>query len=403
MKILQLTNRIPFPLHDGGNLAVFAYTEGLANAGVELSLLSMNTKRHFVDLSTLPDFFRKQLKLFETVYIDNSIKPLDAFFNLFSSHSYNIQRFVSEAFEHKLQQMLQNNHYDIVHLEGLYLTSYIPTIRKFSKAKIALRSHNIEFLIWERLAKGEGNLIKKKYLSLLAKRLKKYELQHLHDSDLIIPISENDLELYQSFGCTREKLFYQPFAIDTDKIKSTITHHQDDIKLYNISALDWLPNREGINWLLEKIMPVLQHRLPNTQLYLAGRNMPQQYFDTRLPNVVTLGEVEDAQIFESDKAILLAPLFSGSGVRIKIFQAMAAGKAIVTTTIGAEGIAVQDGLHLILADTEKDFIEKTIALVQNPQRIATLGTNAQNLIKEQYNRKKIIQQLLDRYATLLNI
>ncbi len=400
MKILQLTNRIPYPLHDGGNLAAFAYTEGLVDAGVELSLLSMNTKRHFVDTASLPDFFHNKLKRFDAVYVDNSIKPLDAFLNLFTATSYNIQRFITKDFEEKLIEVLQNTNFDIVHLEGLYLVPYIPTIRKYSNAKIALRSHNIEYFIWERLAQGENNFIKKKYLSLLAKRLKKFELNHLQDTDLIIPISEKDEEIYKSLGCKVDKLFYQPFAINLKKIESAPIEKQEGIKLYNISALDWLPNREGMNWLLENVLPSLNQQLPNIKFYLAGRNMPQHYFDIKLPNVEVLGEVPDAKVFESDKDILLAPLFSGSGVRIKIFQAMAAGKAIITTSIGAEGIDAQDGEHLIIANTAKDFIQKTIELANNPQRIAILGSNAQNLIKEKYNRQEIIQSLLEKYQSL---
>jgi glycosyltransferase involved in cell wall biosynthesis len=399
MRILQVTNRIPFPLNDGGNIGVHYYTEGFLNAGVQLSLLAMNTTRHWVDISKLPPLYNR-LHRFETVTVDNRIKPLDAFVNLFQTSSYNINRFVSKAFEHKLIDMLQEQPYDIIQLEGLFLVPYIATIRKYTTAKIAIRQHNIEFNIWERLTAQAQNPLKKWYLKLLTKRLKRFELAHIHDYDLVLPISNRDAQAYQALGCTKP-IYLHPFGVDVQNIPFTPYHQGQAISLYHLGAMDWLPNQESVDWLLEHVMPQLAQEIPWLKLYLAGRNMPQKYFELQLPNVVVMGEVPDAQTFERDKSILVVPLLSGGGVRIKIFQAMAMGKMIITSSVGVEGIEAQHGLHIILADTPKQFIEAIHTAIKNPQTIAQMGVQARNLIETQYDRQQLIQALLQRYGQLI--
>jgi glycosyltransferase involved in cell wall biosynthesis len=399
MKILQLTNRIPFPLNDGGNLAVHAITEGFLQAGVSLSMLTMNTTRHWVDINTLPSLY-KEIQHFKSVTVDNRVKPLDAFLNLFKSSSYNIDRFISREYNQELTHILQKENFDIIHLEGLFLVPYIKTIRKYSKAKIAIRQHNIEFSIWERLAAQIRNPLKKAYLSLLAKRLKKFELEHINDYDLIVPISEKEEKAYINLGA-KPPLFLHPFGIDIEKIP----FHPSDalpISLYHIGAMDWLPNKESVDWLLEKVMPLINDQLPETKLYLAGRNMPEYYTKQNWKNVEVLGEVPDAATFEKDKSVLVVPLLSGGGVRIKIFQAMAMGKTVITTSIGVEGIAAENNKEVFIADTPEEFARKIIEIVQQPDLIRQTGSAARKLITEKYNRPLLIKDLLERYQRLLD-
>lgn len=399
MKILQLTNRIPFPLHDGGNLAVHAITDGFLRAGVSLSLLAMNTTRHWVDINTLPPLY-KRIQHFRSVKVDNRIKPLDALLSLFKGSSYNIDRFISKEYDRELIDMLQKEDYDIVHLEGLFLVPYIKTIRKYSRAKIVMRQHNIEFSIWERLANQSKSPVKKAYLSLLAKRLRNFELDHINDYDLILPISPEEEKAYTLLGTTCP-LFLHPFGIDISEIPFSPANSMP-LSLYHIGAMDWLPNQESVNWLLEKVMPLIGEQLPETKLYLAGRNMPEAYLQLKQKNVVVVGEVPDAAAFEQYKSILVVPLLSGGGVRIKIFQAMAMGKTVITTNIGVEGIEAENNKEVFIADTPQEFAGKIIDLVQQPELIQKTGIAARKLIEEKYNRSILIGHLLKRYEELLS-
>ncbi len=398
MKILQLVNRIPYPLNDGGSIGIHYYTEGYIQAGVSLSMLAMNTFRHWVVLEDLPDIYGK-LKHFVAVPVDNRVKVRDAFFNLFKGTSYNIDRFINPEFEQALIALLQKENFDIIQLEGLFVVPYLPVIRTYSKAKVVIRQHNIEFRIWERLAEQARNPFKKMYLRLLAKRLKRFELEHMQDYDLILPISREDEQFYKKLGHS-SPVYLHPFGVDTDKIPFLPVSNAL-ISLYHIGAMDWQPNLESVNWLLEKIMPLLRTSLPEVKLYLAGRNMPDYYKQQHWDNVEVVGEVPDARAFEQDKSILLVPLLSGGGVRIKIFQAMAMGKAIVTTPIGVEGIEAEDGVHLMIADTPELFAAKIIELVSRPDQIRQLGTAARLLMSQRYDQKKLIIRLLERYRQLL--
>lgn len=397
MKILQLVNRIPYPLNDGGSLGIHYYTQGFIDAGVRLSMLAMNTTRHWVEEQNLPPLYR-QLEHFVTVKVDNRVKPLPALLNLFGSSSYNIDRFVTTGYRNALVALLQQETFDVIQLESLFLVPYIPVIRQYSKAKVVIRQHNIEYRIWERLAAQAGNPLKKWYLRLLARRLKQFELRHLDDYDLILPISEADQQLLQALG-VRKPMFLHPFGIDIAHIPYCPATEQP-LSLYHIGAMDWLPNQESVNWLLEQVMPLVSRELPGIKLHLAGRNMPEYYLKNTWPNVVVAGEVPDAMAFERDKSMLLVPLLSGGGVRIKIFQGMAMGKTIVTTPVGLEGIEARDGQDVLVAETPEAFARKIIGVVRQPGQLTAIGTAARRLIEEKYDRKKLIAALLDRYRRL---
>ena len=397
MRILQLVNRIPYPLNDGGNIGVHYYTEGFLKAGVDLSMLAMNTTRHWIDTEQLPALY-SELAYFKAIEVDNRVKPLDAFLNLFKNSSYNIDRFISDEYKKELIDLLQKNTFDVVQLEGLFLVPYIEIIRKYSKAKISIRQHNIEFRIWERLASKAKNPLKKWYLQLLAKRLKAFEIKHLNDYDLALTISKEDDVFFKSLGKT-SPTYLHTFGIDIDKIPFAPSSKLP-LSLYHIGAMDWLPNQESVDWLLENVMPIVIEKMPDVQLHLAGRNMPEHYFAKETKNIIIHGEVPDAQAFEQNKSILVVPLLSGGGVRIKIFQAMAMGKTIVTTPVGVEGIEVND--EVFIADDATNFANKIIEILQCPHLVETTGKAARKLVEEKYNRSVLIQNLLNKYEQLCN-
>lgn len=150
LKILILTPRIPYPLKDGGAIAMNQTLECYIEQDCEVSLFALNTSRHWVDESTLPVFYNK-LKKIETVFVKTDINPLSAFFNLFTDKSYNVERFVNKQVEQKLIGLLQSETYDIIQFESIYTSPYLKTARKYSNAKCVCRVHNIEHVIWQRL------------------------------------------------------------------------------------------------------------------------------------------------------------------------------------------------------------------------------------------------------------
>ena len=150
MKILQLCHKPPFPPVDGGAIAMNNITQGLLALGHQVKVLTVETAKHPIDPNLSSDY--KLLTEFDSVFIDTSIKKKDALINLFQDRSYNIQRFVSEELNEKLNNLLEEKSFDLVILEGLFVAPYYKVIRKQHKGKIILRAHNVEFKIWERMS-----------------------------------------------------------------------------------------------------------------------------------------------------------------------------------------------------------------------------------------------------------
>lgn len=397
MKILQVCSKIPYPSKDGGSMAMNILTEGLMANGNQVTVLAMSTPKSFIKSNEVnPDYQTKTN--FQTVFIDTSIKPLDAFFNLFSRKSYNIIRFYSKEFERALEALLIKEKFDIIHLETLWVTPYVEAIRKKTKAKIVYRSHNVEYRIWERLATISENPLKKKYLQLLAARLKKYEVSMLSKYDAIASITELDITTYKKLGCTLP-MKHIPFGVSIAKYIPQRAEIEFP-SLFHIGSMDWMPNDEAIKWFLKKIWPTIHTKFPNLNLYLAGRNMPTWLAELKMTNVIVLGEVEDQLAFMNSKSVMIVPLQSGGGMRIKIIEGMALAKTIVSTSIGAEGIASEDKVNILLADTEIEFEQAIENCITNKAVTETIGKNARMLIENKYDNEKICKHLLEFYLTL---
>ena len=391
MKILQICNKPPYPAVDGGAIAMNNTTQGLISNGYEVKVLAISTAKHPVNIDSLPEDYLVRTK-FESVFIDTSIKLKDAFFNLFSSKSYNIERFISKDLTKKLIAILEKENFDIIILESLFVAPYIESIKKISKAKIVLRAHNVEYKIWERISLNTKNPIKKSYLSLLAKRLKAYEIKTFKDLDGIVAMTKVDADQFVQLGFNKGIT-----AVPTGYIINQTDGENVEVEknsIFHIASMDWLPNVEGINWFLNKVWKSVHLKAPNSKLYLAGREMPQEFYNLKLDNVITVGKVESAKEFYLSKKIMIVPVLSGSGMRIKIIEGMALGKVIISTTIGAEGIQVTNNKNILIADSPEEFSEAIIKCTSDENFCNEIGLNAQKLIVEKYSNSNLSNQLI---------
>lgn len=393
MKVLQLCNKPPQPIVDGGCIAINNIATGLLNEKIDLKILTIATQKHPFDITKFDQDFAKKTR-FESVFVDTRINVIDAFSALVTSDSYNISRFFSPDFNKRLMEVLSEETFDIVHLEGLFMTPYIDTIRKNSSAKIVLRSHNLEHLIWERLANSTGNSAKKLYLKHLSSKLKKYEYKTIKEVDGIAAISFEDTSRYEKLE-GNAPLLTIPFGINLDKYPLVDNNPGTSCTLFHIGSMDWEPNKEAVNWLLDDIWPKLEKE--NIQLHLAGRNMPGYIQQQATDKLIVHGEVPSAIEFMSDYNIMIAPLLSGSGMRVKIIEAMGLGKGVITTKIGAEGINYENGENIRIANTSAEIIATVKELISNPAEVKRLGKNARQLIESHYDNTMIIKNLLTFY------
>ncbi|MBI4946526.1 MAG: glycosyltransferase [Bacteroidetes bacterium] len=405
MKILQLCNKFVYPPKDGGAIGIFNYTKAFSSLGCEVTMLAMNTSKHPYDVKDLPEEIKK-LADFITVDVDNAVKPFAALANLLQNRSYNIARFISSAYNDKLIELLHNKKFDIIQLEGLYLSPYVETIRAFSDAKIVMRSHNIEHEIWERIAGNEKNILRKWYLKILAKQLCNYEISRLNKYDLMTSVTERDAQMLKSFGCELP-IHICPAPYDETVLKPDKTKMEFP-SLFFIGALDWMPNVEGLEWFLKNvwqklaILPLAKGVHGDLKFYIAGRNADK----IKLPiikNVEVIGEVENAYDFMNSQGIMIVPLFSGSGIRVKIIEGMALGKTIVSTTLGAEGIPCKDGQNILIADTPETFAEKIVKCINEKIFFTIIGDNALQFARRQFSSREVTTKLLEFYQQHLAI
>lgn len=397
MKILQICNKPPYPPKDGGCMAMNNITQGLLEAGHEVKVLAMNTPKHFTDLKTVPEEYKNKTD-FEVVFVDTSIKITDAFLNLFTTTSYNIKRFYSEVFENRLIELLKANQYDIVQLESVYTVPYLKTIREYSKAKVILRTHNVEHKIWEQLSDTNKNSIKKIYLQLLAKRLKNYETKQLNEVDGIASISEEDTALFREMGC-KKPIVHIPFSIDSAAYPIQLQTTTADA-LFHLGSMDWKPNQEGVIWFLNNVWHKLPIQHPFLKLYLAGRNMPEEIKRTTYKNLIINGTINNPIEYMQSKSIMIVPLFSGSGMRVKIIEGMALGKIIISTSIGAEGILCKDRKNILIANTPDEFMEAINTCLSDKLLSESIKRNARLLVEEYYDIKKNTSKLVSFYKEI---
>lgn len=398
MKVLFLCNKSPFPPIEGGPLAMNANIRSLIKAGHQVKVLALNTNKYNINPADIPETYKQQTGI-ELIDVDLSLKPTDAFIHLFSGKSYHVERFISNEFRQRLSEVLKSDSFDIVQLEMLYMTPYLDLIRKHSNASVILRSHNIEHLIWKRITQKTRNPLKRAYIRHLTGQLRKYELNHLNSYDGIAAITRNDADFFKKYGC-KIPLTDIPFGVEVNDYPVSSGNFESP-SLFHLGSMNWMPNLEGINWFLDTAWPLIHKQFPQLKLHLAGRGMPESLLNMKHSNVEIIGEVPDAQEFIRSHTVMVVPLFSGSGIRIKIIEGMAMGKAIISTKIGAEGINYTNGENILIADTAEEFPEAVRKCVESPELCGILGKNARRLIEEEHSLEHVMAKLEKFYNQIL--
>ena len=402
MKILCLCTKFPHPPKDGGTMAMLSMIRGFYRAGHEVTVLTMNTPKHYVTLSSIPVEVRIMAE-FHAVDVNTQVNVFDAMANLFfSRESYHVLRFTSRPFRDELERLLNLKQYDVIQLETLYMAPYISTIRKMnSKALISLRAHNIENEIWRRRAQNSTNPIKEYYFYVTANRIRNYEemVFSANQFDVVIPITGRDSRIIKELG-VKKPVFVSEAGIDADALDKREVKMEHP-SLFYIGSLDWEPNREGIDWFLKEVWPTISRTYPKVKFYLAGRNMPESYHKLANDQLVVLGEVENAAQLIKSKSIMIVPILSGSGMRVKIVEGMAYGKAIVATTMAAEGMGVRHNQHILLADKPDRFINAISVLIEKRSMLDTIGFQARKFCEDRFDNDKIVGRLLKFYQDQL--
>jgi glycosyltransferase involved in cell wall biosynthesis len=399
VKALFLTYSVPFPPKSGYPIVVYNTIKGLLSLDVEVTLFSLNPDKDQVDTEDIYDPVFDNIA-FNSFDLDTEVNVWGAFFNIFSNESYNVSRFFDDDAAKQLENILRENDFDVIQFEGLFVVPYLDVVKSYSRAKLIYRAHNIVFDVWERIATIERFKPRQKYLQFLARRLKDYEKEQINRFHQIFAISEPDRHDILQFGCeTKVEVF--PVALDFDKY---VAHQSEGgfPTLFHIGAMNWRPNKEGLEWFLYEIWPDLEKLSSELRFYIAGKNMQREFFEYDSDNVVVEGEVMDAVEFMNSKSIMIVPLLSGSGMRVKIIEGMAMRKCVIATTIAAEGIECQHGRDILIADTADEFYRSILQCITNPNRCREIGENARKTAEKHYDISNVAKRMVNVYEQLIN-
>ena len=391
---------MPFPPNDGGSIAIYNTTIGLIENDVNVNLIAINPSREWVDEDVLPAEFRERTK-FQSVSVDTRIKPFKAFFNLLGNQSYFIQRFYSRDFSNRLIEIIRNETYDIIQIEHLYMCIYIGTIQKYTNAKIVLRPQNVEFEVWEGYLKNTTNPFKRIFIQVATKRLKKFETKIVSEVDGIIAITPKDADVFKR-NTDKVPVIDVPVSFNYQLLESYDFEKQYEKFpiVYHLGSMNWRPNEEAVFWFLHKVFPELKKKFPKIKIHLAGKKMQSCFMNQSDNNLIVEGLVENALAYQEDKAIMIVPLLSGSGIRAKIIEGMALGKTIISTSTGAQGINCINEKDILIADTPDEFVHQIRRCVESEQFCRKIGNSARKFAFENFHYKACAKRMIEFYRSL---
>lgn len=386
MTILQLAPRMPYPLTDGGAIGIFNITKSLAELGHEITLVTF-------PLDDAEETREAVAAISKYAKVEMVSKPLPARWKVLArtvlQGAYPIERrMMPEMFE-LLQGILERQRFDVVHVDHAHMGKYGLWIKREYGLPIVLREHNFESLIYERFARTGPNPMKRIVARMHGRRLKQEEITFLKNFDAISAITEEDAKMMREL-VPRANIRVIPAGVDTDYFRPSDIPEDPDQILW-VGSLAWDPNYDAVRYFLTSIFPLILERRPSARFDIIGTDSGRiRKFASKFgESVRILGRLPDVRDFLARSAVLVVPLRIGGGMRLKLLDFFASGKAVVATTIAAEGNLAQDGRELIIADRPATFADSVLGLLSNPDKRGRLASSARELATKEYSWKKI--------------
>lgn len=399
-RILMLTPQLPYPPQQGTSLRNYHMLRALSERH-DVSLLSYSESSDMAGIGTLEAICR----VLPPVSVPTRTSTQRAGQLMTTRQPDMAWRLHSRIFADALAEALGDHAYDFVQVEGIELTWAIPIIREVGGAtRVVLDCHNVETELQRRAFHSDLRRPSRwpaaAYSSIQVGRLARYERWALRAADAVLAVSETDRRLLSGIMAQPGKsIVVIPNLIDVEEYqwdRPIPAEAQQDLAF--TGKMDYRPNVDGVLWFAEEIWPFIAQRRPGTTWAVVGQRPHARLSPLRdLKGVTLTGWVEHVQPFLAGAQVIIMPLRIGSGTRLKLIEAMAAGCAIVSTHLGAEGVDVLDGRDLLLADTPEAFAVAVLELLADPLRRTELGRQARRLA-EQYDWRHQIPALESIYG-----
>ena len=396
MKILFLSPTVPFPLTDGGRIRVFNLLKQIAQKN-DVTLLALETQP--TDAESITHI--QQLGIKVHLVPNSSTLPrvslrtlLSAFFK---RQPITVARYNVLAYRQKLRELLAAETFDLVHYEMFHTAQF----HTETDLPGVLSQQNVDSAIWQRLHQETTNLFYRCAYWTQQLAFQRYERVLSPKFDEVTCTSDIDAAVFQQH-CAKGVVKVIPNGVD-------VTHYSPEFAsetsahLIYIGSMDWYPNEDAVSFFAEEVLPQIQDSVPDVKFSIVGGNPSarvQSLADRK--GVVVTGRVPEIKPYFAEATVFVVPLRIGSGTRLKILEALAMGKAVVSTAVGAEGLALRDGEEIIIADEPKDFAEAVTRLLTDSSLRQKIGENGRARIKQDYDWRNIGKKLLTVYRSVVN-
>lgn len=382
MRILFVALDVPYPADRGQRMRTWAILQALNAEGHEISLVSfcapddmardrseMTRVCAHVDLIPTPVAGGVQAR-----------RQLSRLRGVLSAVPYGAWRFRSAALQEHVHKRLRESQFDLVVWDDTYS---LENLRARTGIPVVLNNHDIVQIIWRRYLEVEGQPFKRAYAANELRKLRRWEAAAYRRVDLVWAVSGHDAELIEQL-CPGIPVTVVPNAVDVHNYKVTTTDDGEGVLF--IGGMDWFPNRDAVEFFAGAVLPELRARVPAARFRVVGRP-PDDRLRRRMEasGVDFLGRVEDIRPAVSAAAVSVIPLRIGSGTRLKILEAAALGKAMVSTRLGAEGLTFADGSEIVLADEPPALAAAVADLLKRPTARAAMGAAARRRVEEEYS------------------
>ncbi len=378
MKILIISHKLVFPTLDGGSFATKKIFFDLKKEYKKVDIIALKAKKENHSVNTEKN---QNQTLFTIDTSFNFSKLITSFFN---KKSYQTERFYNKKISEKILKIINTKKYDYVFFEGVFPSVYLHDIQENCNCKTIIRTHNVEHEIWNDLAKNTSNLFKKISYLFLKNQMKKWENFICSKCDFLFCISKND-QLYFNKNIEK-KIGILPVSFKLQKRKIP-----NNFSIFHLGAMDWKPNIEGINWFLKKVWEKNFKNNKSLKFYLAGKNMPIFLKNQRNKSLIIDGLVENSENYMKKRSVMIVPLFSGSGIRIKILEGMAMGIPIISTPKGAQGIEYINKKNILICKDEFDFVTSIKKLQKDKNLFFNISKEGKKLIKTHFSSEVVIK------------
>ncbi|MDT5262164.1 MAG: polysaccharide biosynthesis protein PslH [Acidobacteriota bacterium] len=388
MRILWLKTELLHPVDKGGKIRTYQMLKALK-------------REHYVTYLTLDDgtadsdaVERATEYCHELVRIRHSTREkFSAGFyaelaaNLFSPLPYFMKKYESAEMRREVAERARAGDFDVLVCDFLNPAVNVPHALP---VPTVLFQHNVEAMIWKRHYEVQTHPLKKAYLYGQWRKAFAYERAACRRFDMVVTVSRDDTEtITRDYGVTN--VSDVPTGVDTEFFRPVEGVSVEPDSLVFTGSMDWLPNEDAIQFFTREIMPLIRERRPEVKLTVVGRKPYASLLELskRDPSIIVTGRVEDVRPFMERAAAYIVPIRIGGGTRLKIYEAMAMEKPVVSTTVGAEGLPVRDGQDLLIADTPRAFADAVVRVLTDAELARKLGERSASTVREQFGWDKV--------------